>query len=231
MSTTRPGAAAALPPAAGRSRVRQFGARRALPDPAVLGRRRLAVTALKRILPALALAALGLILLWPELAGMEDRVRFAYRKPDGAAAEAARLVAPRYRGRDERGRPFELAAAAAEQAPGSPVIALAQPTGEVTLEDGAWVTLAARRGWYERDRNRLDLEGEVTLLHDAGYAIRTERARIDLGLGRAEGDAPVAAQGPPGTVEGAGFRLEGRGAVVVFTGPARMVLVPGEAAP
>ena len=40
--------------------------------------------------------------------------------------------------------------------------------------------------------------------------------------------SPVAAQGPPGTLDGTGFRLEEKGAVVIFTGPARMVLVPAE---
>jgi lipopolysaccharide export system protein LptC len=230
----RSGPAAARPPAlpkGWRGHALRFGVRRAALDPSALARRRVVVAVLKHALPAAALAVLALIALWPELVGVDDRVRLAYRKPDTAMTDSARLVAPRYVGRDERGRPYELAAETAEQPPGSPVVALTEPVGEVTLEDGAWVTLKAAQGWYQRGRELLDLAGEVTLLHDAGYAIRTARARLDLAAGRAEGDDPVAAQGPPGTLDGTGFRLEERGAVVIFTGPARMVLVPAEGRP
>jgi lipopolysaccharide export system protein LptC len=218
-------------PRASRARALAFRAPRAAPDPAALARRRLAIAILKRVLPAAALAVLALIVLWPEISGLEDRVRFAYRKPDSTVTDSARIVAPRYVGRDEKGRPYELAAETAEQPSGSTTVALTKPTGDITLEDGAWVTLQAERGTFQRETRLLDLAGEVALFHDAGYEIRTERARIDLDAGRAAGDAPVAAQGPPGTLDGTGFRIEGQGAVVVFTGPARMVLVPAEGRP
>lgn len=218
-------------PRARRARALAFRAPRAAPDPAALARRRLAIAILKRVLPAAALAVLALIVLWPEISGLEDRVRLAYRKPDSTVTDSARIVAPRYVGRNETGRPYELAAESAEQASGSTTVALTKPTGDITLEDGAWVTLQAERGTFRRETRLLDLAGEVALFHDAGYEIRTDRARIDLAAGRAEGDAPVAAQGPPGTLDATGFRLEEQGAVVIFTGPARMVLVPAESAP
>lgn len=223
---TQPTEAEPRPPR--RARALGLGASRAGLDPAALARRRFVVTMLKRALPAAALAVLALIALWPELSGVDDRVRLAYRKPDSAMTDSARLVAPRYVGRDERGRPYELAADTAEQPSGSQTVILAKPVGDITLEDGAWVALQAETGWYQREQALLDLAGEVALFHDAGYEIRTASARIDLTAGRAEGDDPVAAQGPPGTLDGTGFRLEERGAVVVFTGPARMVLVPAE---
>lgn len=215
----------------GEARALAFRTARVTPNPAALARRRLAVAILKRALPAAALAVLALIVLWPELSGIEDRVRLAYRKPDGAVTDSARLVAPRYVGRDERGRPYELTADTAEQPSGSTTVALTRPAGDITLEDGAWVTLQAETGSFHRDSRLLDLAGEVALFHDAGYEIHTARARIDLAGGRAEGDAPVAAQGPPGTLDGTGFRLEEQGAVVIFTGPARMVLVPADGSP
>ncbi|WP_439576533.1 LPS export ABC transporter periplasmic protein LptC [Elioraea sp.] len=229
-ATSDPGPARTAPRPAprGRARTLGLGGNRTPLDPAALARRRVVVRVLKRALPAAALAALAMIVLWPEFSGMEERVRLAYRKPDSGIADSARLVAPRYVGRDERGRPYELAADTAEQPSGSETVALARPVGDITLEDGAWIMLRAATGWYQREQRLLDLAGEVALFHDAGYEIRTARARIDLAAGRAEGDDPVAAQGPPGTLDGTGFRLEDQGAVVIFTGPARMVLVPAE---
>ncbi|MFN6999496.1 MAG: hypothetical protein ACK4ST_05605, partial [Elioraea tepidiphila] len=81
-----------------RTRALGLGANRAALDPAALARRRFVVAVLKRALPAAALAVLALIVLWPELSGVDDRVRLAYRKPDSTMADSARLVAPRYVG-------------------------------------------------------------------------------------------------------------------------------------
>jgi lipopolysaccharide export system protein LptC len=72
----------------------------------------------------------------------------------------------------------------------------------------------------------LDLTGDVTVFHDSGYEVRTDAAEVDLRAGSAQGDQPVSAQGPAGTLDAVGFTLMDRGDVVVFKGPARMVLVP-----
>ncbi len=218
-----------MPPS--RPRALSLRARTITPDAAAIARRRLIIGVLKRALPLAALAVLSLIALWPEITGTEERLRFAYRKPPGGVTESARLVEPRYHGRDERSRPYALTADVAEQRPGSAIVDLLRPRGDITLEDGSWVLLQATAGRFDRERRLLDLAGEVTLFHDAGYEIRTDRARIDLAAGRAEGDDPVAAQGPAGTLDAVGFRLEERGLVAIFPGPARMVLVTAEGTP
>lgn len=214
-----------------RRRIPSLRARPTVPDSGAIARRRLVVGVLKRALPLAALAALALTLAWPQITGSEDRMRVAYRKPAEGLSESARVLDPRYTGRDERDRPFTLTADRAEQAPGSSIVELAAPRADVTLENGAWVALEAQAGRFDRAARLLDLEGEVVLHHDAGYEVRTARATIDLASGRAEGDAPVAVQGPAGSLDAPGFRLEEKGAVVIFPGPARMLLRTTEDAP
>lgn len=226
MGTARP-----VPPAPRRVRVPSLRARPFVPDATAIARRRFAVGVLKRALPLAALAALALILAWPQITGTEERMRVAYRKPTEAMPDSARVLDARYVGRDDRGRPFTLTAEKAEQADGSVVIELAAPRGDVTLEDGTWLTLEARSGRFDRTTRLLDLEDEVVLHHDSGYEVRTAKARIDLAAGRAEGDEPVAVQGPAGSVDAPGFRLEEKGAVVIFPGPARMLLRTVEGSP
>jgi len=215
----------------GRPRVGVPLARREAPDPARLARRRRAVQLAKRILPLAAFAALALIALWPHVAGYEEGVRVAYRKPlIDVPAGAASVVEPRFQGTDERGRPYTVSADSALQPAGSETIELARPRGDVTLEDGAWVLLEARTGLFRRESRILDLDGEVALFHDSGYEVRTEAAEIDLRAGTARGDRPVAAQGPAGTLDAVGFEIIDRGDVIVFGGPARLVLTPAERA-
>lgn len=214
-----------------RARVGLGAARREPPDPARLARRRRAVQLLKRLLPLSAFAALAAVVLWPQLAGMEEGVRVAYRKPSlDVPAGAASVVEPRFQGTDERGRPYTVSADSALQPPGSETIALTRPRGDITLEDGAWVLLEARTGAFRREARMLSLEGEVALFHDSGFEVRTEAAEIDLRGGTARGDRPVSAQGPAGTLDAVGFEITDRGDVLVFGGPARLVLVPRERA-
>lgn len=213
--------------AGARGRLAGFAERRRRLDPAAIARRRLAVTLAKRALPLAAFAALALVVLWPQITGMEESLRVAYRKPSiTTPTGAARVVEPRFQGTDERGRPYTLSADSALQEAGSDRIRLAQPRGDVTLEDGAWVMLQADAGVFHRDVRVLDLTGNVALFHDSGYEVRTDSAAVDLNAGSSHGDEPVSAQGPAGTLDAVGFSLTDRGDVIVFKGPARMVLVP-----
>ncbi len=213
--------------AGARGRLANLTSRRRARDPAALARRRLAGAAAKRLLPRGAFAALALIALWPRLAGMEEQVRVAYRKPSlSVPTGAASVVEPNFQGMDERGRPYSVSADSAALVAGSDSGRLARPRGDGTLEDGAGVMLQAEAGMFHRQARTLDLTGNVALFHDSGYEVRTDRAEVDLRGGSASGDEPVSAQGPAGTIDAAGFSLTDRGDVVVFTGPARMVLMP-----
>jgi lipopolysaccharide export system protein LptC len=74
----------------------------------------------------------------------------------------------------------------------------------------------------------LDLEDGVTLFHDQGYEMKTESAKIFMSEGRVVSRRPVESQGPSGSIQSEGLRVEDRGAVVVFTGRAHMEIL-GEA--
>jgi len=213
------------------SRVPSLRARPAVIDARALARRRFIVGTLKRALPLAALAALSLVLAWPKVTGSDERTRMVYAKRMEGLPDSARVRDARLFGRDDRGRPYTLTAEQAEQARRSTIVDLVAPRGDLTLEDGAWVLLEAQSGRFDRQARLLDLEGDVVLYHDAGYEVRTAKARIDLAAGRAEGDSAVAVQGPAGSLDGPAFRLEERGAVVIVPGPARMLLRTVEGAP
>jgi lipopolysaccharide export system protein LptC len=200
---------------------------RRAPTRGQMARRAFVLRWAKRILPALGVLLLAAIALWPELKGTEDRIRVDARQA-GLRPDALRVVRPRYQGRDEQDRPFTVTAAQATQGAEEEILLLEAPRADILLNDGAWMLLEAREGRYDRARNHLDLEGRVTLYHDGGTMLETDRASIVLGEGSASGDAPVAAQGPFGTLTGEGFRLAERGAVVEVTGRSHAVLEGGE---
>ena len=197
------------------------------PRPGQLARRRILVGLAKRLLPALAVALLAVVVFWPEIEGDEDRSRVSFRRTAQTRAESLRVLSPRYQDVDELSRPYTVTARAAQQLGGEQILDLEEPRADMVLTDGGWVHLSADAGRYDRPRHHLDLSGAVTLHHDNGVTLRTPEASVAIEAGTAGGNAPVAAQGPFGTLESEGFRLKERGAVVVFTGRAHAVLEGG----
>jgi lipopolysaccharide export system protein LptC len=189
-----------------------------------LARRRIFVAVAKRALPAMALALLAAIALWPEFDSAAERGRVAFRRVVEARPDALRIVAPRYQGIDAENRPYTLTATVAVQGGNESVVALEAPRADIIMGDGAWIHVAAEEGRFDRPRNTLDLAGAVTLNHEDGTQLVTATARLDLKAGNGAGDDAVAAQGPFGTLTSQGFRLYDRGQVVVFTGRARTLL-------
>lgn len=194
--------------------------------PAPSAARRLVVAALKRLLPAAAVLLLAAIALWPQWQGGEEARRFTFRR--GATDllnEPLRMRDAQFRGIDDRGRPYTVTAAEATQAgQGDDTIDLVRPKADITLQDGTWAIVQSAHGTYRRVQGVLELDGDVTLNHDAGYEVQTDRAHINLHDRSAQGDRPVAGQGPFGTIEGTGFEAEDGGKVLIVTGPATLVL-------
>jgi lipopolysaccharide export system protein LptC len=178
----------------------------------------------KVALPLLAVALAGLVAAWPTL--RESQVGTRIR-------EAGELVMANahYVGTDKAERPFTVDAAWARQSNTEDgVIDLVKPTAEMTMQDGAWVTVNAERGRYNQRTGHLLLLGSVNLFQDRGYEFRTDEAHVNVSDNSAWGDRPVAGQGPFGTIQARGFRLLDGGQTVIFTGPASTELATGSSA-
>jgi len=192
------------------------------PTPRHLARRHLAITLTKWALPALALALLSTIALWPEFNRATEEARAAFRRVS-AEVQGGQLIDARYHGIDDKGRPYTLTAATAQQ-DGPERVNLTMPKGDITLQDGTWLMLHSRHGVYRQHLNELDLSHDVTLYRDDGTTMVTASAAIDMKNGAAASAQPVHAEGPFGTLDSQGFTLVDKGANIQFGGPAHLVL-------
>lgn len=183
------------------------------------------VTAMKLVLPALAVGIVLLVLVWPQIGPGESGFRVGLSELSPESADQLTMVNPRFQGRDSQDRPFSIVAQEATQpADDGRRITLDGPKADITLDNGAWVALTADSGVYHRDDQTLELSGNVSLFHDRGFELRTARTHIDLQTGNARSNAPVQGQGPAGTLSAQGFRFTDGGRTIVFTGRSRLTV-------
>jgi len=200
--------------------------RRRPPTRGRLVRRRATLTAVKWLLPLGALLLLGAVALWPELNRIIGSSRLAMRGLAAVELGTGRMVAPRYRGVDARGRPYTVTADSAKEA-GPERIDLVAPKGDVVMQNGAWLMLEGRDGVYMQHTGQLDLSGDVTLYRQDGTVMTSDTADVDLKQDSAASNDRTHAEGPFGTLDAQGFVLVDKGAVIQFQGPAHMVLNGG----
>ena len=181
------------------------------------------VVASKWLLPVAALLLLASIAVWPEIARMKDQGRIAFRRVFSADGDTARLKEPRYRGVDERDRPYTITADWALQA-GPLRIELSEPKGDLVPESGGWVMVEAHDGVFMQRAGQLDLSRDVVLYRDDGTVVRTQTAAVDVKQGVAASNDMTHAEGPFGVLDAQGFVLVDKGAAIQFYGPARLVL-------
>lgn len=183
----------------------------------------------KLLLLTLAAGLVVLLIVWSQINLDETRLRIGITDFAPEDVDSLNMVNPRFEGIDNENRPFSITADLASQADEQGrIIGLTQPRADVTLADGAWVALMADAGRYDRETERLELEGSVSLFHDRGFELHTSRAEIDLKEGVASGDHEVRGHGPAGELVGEGFRVTGEGDRLILTGRSRVVLYPND---
>lgn len=183
------------------------------------------VALLKRVLPAIGVALLLLIAVWPEVSPLWERMRVAFPAIDLRDARELRMIAPRYAGVDRLGRPFVVTAAVGLQVPDrQDLMSLQSPRADMKTHRGADVVVTAATGIYQSQAQLLDLFGNVTLVHQNGTRFVTDAARVDVADNSVEGSDPVEGHGPSGDVKAQGFRILDKGDTVVFTGKSDLLL-------
>ncbi len=183
------------------------------------------VALLKRVLPAIGVALLLLVAIWPRLAPLWDRMRLALPAIDLRDARELRMINPRYAGVDRLGRPFVVTAAVGRQVPDQQdLMSLERPRADMTTHSGAAIVVTAATGIYQSQPQLLDLFGDVTIVHQNGTKFVTASARVDVAHNTAAGSAPVEGHGPNGDIKAAGFRILDKGDTIMFTGKSDLLL-------
>lgn len=159
-----------------------------------------------------------------------DEVSFTLAKDKvEQARERMRVTRAEYRGEDDKGRPFRLAAGAAVQpSSASPIVGLSDLAAELMLDTGA-AKLAAPEANYDLDKERIDVTGPLTFTSADGYRLETENVAIDLKKRRMASAAPVTGTTRLGSFSADRLSADLDARTVTLDGRARLHIVQGAA--
>lgn len=169
-------------------------------------------------------AVIAAVLLWPELE------RTAPVKEDANLPKVAsnELIKPKFESVDGDAQPFILSAERAVQHQDNPdLVDLEKPVGDITLKDGTMLQLKAQSGLYRQDAQMMDLKGDVELHQGNDYTMRGTAVRINMKNQDVLSTAPVAGTGPFGSIAAAGLSGSGETGIMIFHGPATLILNEG----
>jgi lipopolysaccharide export system protein LptC len=182
------------------------------------------VSIMKLALPIAAGVLLLLILVRPLLRQEDDGISVGGIKESDANLS---MTNARYYGTDDKGQPYSVTAAGVKQRGGDDRnIDLNEPKAEISLTNGTWMSATATGGVYNREKQVLELSGDVALFQHQGNEIHTTEAQVQLKDGTASGKGAVHGNGPMGDIEAKGFSYSSADKSLRFHGPARLTLKP-----
>jgi lipopolysaccharide export system protein LptC len=138
-----------------------------------------------------------------------------------------RMDSPRYVGQTSSDRPYEVNARAASLDPlRANIVHLDRPSADIVLGDDDEVRLVAANGTYDRDNEKLLLDGGIEVVTRSGYRFVTPSARVNLAQGQVRGWQQIEGAGPAGTLSASRFEIQDSGDVLRFDGRVRVTILP-----
>ena len=183
------------------------------------------VKAMRLALPVVAIAIVAIVMAWPKMETAITPVTPESLAENQRPATQNELINPRFEGVDSKNNPYALTATRAVQSAQNPdILLLDMPIGDVSLGNDEKLAVTANKGNYRQKAGVLYLDGDVKLKHSNGYDMNTTRLMIDTQARETRTDQPVKISGPAGTIDATGFDARNNEGIIIFTGPAILIL-------
>ena len=143
------------------------------------------------------------------------------------APERMRVEAARYVGQDNRGQKFAISAEqAVQRSSDTPIVDLQGMRARIGLGQGP-VTIAANRGQYNLDEQKVAVNGPVRVVGPDGYRLQTRDVNVDLKRQQVTSTGRLQGQMKLGQFTAGRLRADLNSRTVVLDGGARLKIVQG----
>lgn len=184
------------------------------------------ISAMRYILPVLALVAGAVTVGWPLL--NETEVSFTLSNEDVLRGDdKVHMKSLRYRGTDAVNRLFTVTAESGLQSnPNAQKVRLSGIRASIQLQDAGLALVTARNGTYHKKNATLSLIGGVNLETGSGYSLEMSgadvqlRQRIAMGRGNVKGETPI------GALTADNFKVDVDQSIGTFNGLVKLHIVP-----
>ncbi len=184
------------------------------------------VRILKIALPVLIGVLMAFLAMAPLSKNQEISFILDKEKVD-VAKERMRVQAARYRGQDDKGRPFVITAQSAVQATSrDPLVDILGMRARIGLESGP-ATINADRARYNLETETVNVIGPILFTAADGYRLQTRDVAVDLDSRIIASDGRVEGRMPLGRFSANRMRADLEGRTVTLTGNARLHIVQG----
>lgn len=170
------------------------------------------------------------VIVWSRIQLRETRIdvqelKLTSGQSDANAEKGEGLNAQKvlYDGKDDRGRPYHIAASGAEAVGAD--YRLTKPEGDINLKEEEWAALRSDKGYYWAERKVIDFMGNVVLFRNDGMVFETEEASMDIKTGDFTGQKPV--KGGDSSLEvqsEEGFQILEDGNHILFLGRSHAII-------
>lgn len=135
------------------------------------------------------------------------------------------MQSPKLTGFRKDGQPYEVIASAATQDARQPtMVELKDLRGKLATDDkGGIAHLHADSGYFDTQKENLNLRENVSVKTNNGQQIHLQSAAIDFKAGTVVSQEPVTVQLQSGTIKAQGLQVSDNGKVLVFTGRVQSV--------
>lgn len=185
---------------------------------------------LVRLLKILLPTAIGVLLAYLALAPLQKGRDISFildKNKVDVAKERMRVEAARYRGEDNKGRPFTIDASSAVQANSQEkIVDILGMSAEIGLDNGP-ATLRAGKGRYDIEAQKVDIMGPIQLSAADGYRLSTRDVGVDLNTQQLESRGSVEGTMPLGRFSADKLQADLPQKKVVLTGRARLHIKQG----
>lgn len=180
---------------------------------------------LRRAIPVGAVAAVLVLVVAPFFNPLRDVGDFSLGSV-GLSGGKVVMEAPKLAGYRKDNSPYEVTADSALQDIRNPTqIELVKMTARIQMnsEEG-WVTVNARSGLFDQQKERLKLVDDVKIRTESGYDARMRTADVDFKAGTVVSREPVTVNLGTTTVNADTLDIKDNGALIVFEGRVRVVI-------
>ncbi|MCT2401601.1 LPS export ABC transporter periplasmic protein LptC [Novosphingobium mangrovi (ex Huang et al. 2023)] len=176
-------------------------------------------------------AAIGVVAAVMILVPLSPRGEISFlldRNKVAVTNERLKLEDASYIGQDDHGRDFVVTAGTAVQkSAATPIVEMLDLSARMDLNDGP-ARIAAPRGAYNYDTEKIDISGPVQFDAPDGYRMSTSNVAIDVKKQVAVGSGGVEGSVPTGTFRAESMKADLENRTVTLEGNARLHMTPGK---